>query len=136
MLENGKTISSKAMARKSGRMELFTKGNIREARNRERAFLYGEMIAHTKDSFGRIISTVKENMFGRMAEFMKVNGITIKCMERVFLFGLMAESMKAHIKMIKSMDLGYLPSKMEEFTKDNGIMGSNMGGEYTRRKKL
>lgn len=59
-------------------------------------------------------------MSGRMGEFMKANGATIRCTEKEFLIGLTVVSIKETIRMIRSKALGHLNLKTEEFMKGNG----------------
>jgi len=47
--------------------------------------------------------------YGLMVEYMKVIGLTIKCMAVENTNGRMGEVMKVNITMIKNMDLVYIP---------------------------
>ena len=73
----------------------------------------------------------KENILGKMEDFMKGNGKTIKCMGKECFFGLMVRNTKVNMKMTKSMDLEFLLSKMGvnmreigkmEFNKEEGLL--------------
>lgn len=73
----------------------------------------------------------KENIFGKMEDFMKGNGKTTKCMGKDYFFGLMVRNTKVNMKMTKRMDLEFLLSKMgvnmreigkTEFNKEEGLL--------------
>lgn len=135
MLEIGKTINSKDMDSKSGKMEHSTKATISQARNKAKERSFGETIAHTKGNLRKTIFMAMENMFGKMEECMRENGIIIRCMEKDCLFGPMAEDTKVATKTIKNMVLASLLLRMGGFTKDNGRMGNSMGEEDIKRRK-
>lgn len=66
----GKMTSRKAMGNKNGKMGLFTKASTSREKNKEKGFLFGEMTALMKASFGRITSMGRASISGRMAGFM------------------------------------------------------------------
>jgi hypothetical protein len=54
-----------------------------------------------------------ENIYGRMEEFIKVNGKIISCMVKVCTHGLMVEDMKASMNLIRSMAMEHITGQME-----------------------
>lgn len=90
----GLTISKMASGRSLGPTEQSTKESIRTAKNMEKDYSCGETIAATTGISAKITLMVKVNTVGRMEEFMKANGLTIKWKATEFLLGLMGESTK------------------------------------------
>ena len=73
----------------------------------------------------------KESTHGLMAVSMKVNGVTIKCMEKALLFGLMEENMLVNILTIKNKVMESFSGLMVGVTEVNGRMVNKMGRELT-----
>lgn len=89
-------------------------------KNMERENLCGLMTVLMKEISFKIIYMDSANMNGKMEEYTKENGRTIKCKVKVHLLGQMEENTLEIILKIGNKDLGFLLSKMVEFMKENG----------------
>lgn len=79
-----------------------------------------------KENFNLMIFTGLEHIHGLTIEFIKVNGIKIKCMERVVLNGRMGSLIKVITLRIKNMDRGSSSGLMDESTLVTGKMENKM----------
>ena len=116
----GCKINKRDMDKNLGLMEQSTKDSIKQGKNMGKGYLCGETIVHMKENFLKIIFMEKDDIHGKMVEFMMEIGKITKCKEKVYLHGLMVVSMKEITKTIKKKVLEFLHSEMEEFIKDNG----------------
>ena len=98
--------------------------------------LNGLMGAYTRENSKIMIYMVKENINGRMVEFMKVIGSIIKNMELVSLNLLMDASMKDNMWMIRKVVRVFLNGLMEESMRDIGKLVSNMVEEGTQKRQV
>lgn len=57
----------------------------------------GETIVAMMEISAKTTSKVKANIVGKMVEFTKVNGLTIKCKAMVFSHGLTVENIRGNI---------------------------------------
>lgn len=135
ILANGKMINRKAMAKKNGKMVPTIGETTDQAKNKEREYLYGAMIAHMKVSFLKITYMAKVSICGKMVECTMANGIIIKCMEKAYSPGRMVESTKGNMKMIKSRGSEFSRSETGESMKESGRMESSMAVEYIRKRR-
>jgi hypothetical protein len=90
----GKMTSRMAKVNKNGKMVLSIRAAINQARNREKGHSSGVMIVPIRVISMKIISMVMASMYGKMAEYMRDNGIITRCMERANLHGLMVGNMR------------------------------------------
>jgi hypothetical protein len=135
IMESGKMINSKGMAKKNGKTVPSIVEIIEEAKNKEKELLYGVMTVHMKESFIKIIFMDRANICGKMVEYIVENGTTIKCMGRVHSLGQMDVNIKDSMKMIKNMDLEYSLFEMAVFMKGSGKMENNMEVVFIKRKR-
>jgi len=92
----------------------------------EKESLYGATQAHMTAISIKIIFMEQVSTSGRMAEFTKENGLTIKWKAKVLLLGVMDVVTLENIRMIKNMDKELSNGQMAESTLVNGIKVNNM----------
>ena len=92
---------------------------------------YGQTRAPTTATFTKIISMVKVNMFGLMAEFTKEAGSTIKWKDQELLHGATADATLANIKMTKNTDKVLSSGQMVENILENGIRANSTEMAFT-----
>ena len=75
-----------------------------------------------------------ENIYGKMVEFMRDNGVTTRWRAKASSYGWTAASTKDSIKTIKRKASASLLSKTGGYTKDNGRTESSMEKEFSRNR--
>lgn len=135
MLDNGRMTNKRAMAKKSGKMVLIIRANIEVEKNKEKGLLSGVMIVLMKVILCRTTFMVRVNICGKMEEFIKENGTTIKCMEKESSLGLMGVAMKENTMVIKNTDSEHLHSEMDAYMKESGRMESSTDVGSTVRRR-
>ena len=100
----------------------------------EEVNLFGQILVPMKEIFIRIISMVQAYTAGRMAEFTKENGSTIKWKVRVFLLGAMDVDTSDNTKTIKNTVMVLLNGQMVENILVTGFKENNMEKVFTLKK--
>ncbi len=118
--EIGSMIGKMEEVKNIGQIKLSISDNTKMEKNMERANSCGLMIVLMKVTFYKIIFTDMENMNGKMEEYMKESGKTIKCKEKEHFYGLMEENTLVITFKIENKALVFLLSKMVEYMKENG----------------
>lgn len=135
MLDNGRMTSKRAMGKKNGKMVLIIKANIEVEKNKEKGLLFGVMIVLMKVILCRTTFMGRVNICGKMEEFMKDNGTTIKCMGKESSLGLTGVAMKENTTVIKNTDLEYLHSEMGAYMKESGMVENSTDVGSTERRR-
>ena len=136
MRVNGKMICSMEKEKKFGQTPRCTKAITMKERSTDTVCISGKMAQDMKEIGMKIELKAQESTNGKMEDAIMANGKTTTCMARAFTPGQMEGDMRVNTKWIKSMASEFTNGLMVEFTKEIGIMVSNMVKENTFSKTV
>jgi hypothetical protein len=114
------------MDMKHGLMVQATRVPIKMVKSMDKVFLLGQTDPLTTAVLWTTILKVTVFTIGKMVEFSKVNGLTIKCMELESLIGQMVEDMKVSTKMTRKKGRVYSSGQMDVNMTGNGLTVNKM----------
>ena len=126
ILVNGRMINKMVKGMRNGLTVLNMKGILRRENVMGKENSNLSMVQSMRVILKRMIYMDMVNIYGRMAKFIKDNGIITKCMGRESVFGLMENLILENMLMIKKMGMVFLSGQTGKLMRGNGRMVNNM----------